>query len=371
MWNKLNRVSKTKVALVTVVSGFCGIIIEGMRKSGVEFISNKCDEFLDKASELKMSKSTYSSNDINDKQLQKFLEHIYLSEINEVKNMLQINPGLAFAPGNFCDYGKRCFKQVTGLQYAVWASDYLIFKEIISIIKDVVDKNDIKKQLEALCCYGDGIEIIEPRLDKWWDLPRPLEPLNLLKSLYNDNDFKRSKIDTSLEQLIKKIEASQQAYPSHNYRDSSDAWLEIGCAQLILPAHVIKEFLTQTKNFEHGKKSEVPASEISREKFNLWYEENSDKLGKDFAHVRGGGPKCRSWRPKSWYMRPFVALADTRILDTFRITGDIVTVLSKDRAAMLQMLLEGWKEREKLFNDYELLPKKRISNGLNRYKYQP
>ena len=351
-FDELKKISRVRVALVVTV--VAGSIIKGVQEGIKNFISSNSEELLrDLPNPLTILSSIYPNKDIKDEQLKKFLEHVCLSEKNEVREMLEEKPTLALAQDNFCDYGKRYFKHVSGLQYAVWALDYNMFEMIIKTIQNKVDKNKISRQLKDLSKDGDGIKIGQPLLSEWrkcdWS------ELNLQE---NENKLKKSKTDTSVDSLIEAIQNFEKSYSNMKYEELCELWCnQIGRTQLLLPAHIIRRYLSHKESFlSTDIRKDFEGSEITREKFNSWYEENSKKLGENYAHVRGAGPRCRSWDPSLSYIRVFNALANTHVLNVLKITDDLITILDRDKNALNTVLNWGKDDRHRLFDDYKLLP---------------
>lgn len=71
------------------------------------------------------------AKELPSKELQEFLNHIAWGRQDEAEAMLKLNKALALASGDTTDHAKRTFKNITGLQYAVWALDWKMWTMLL------------------------------------------------------------------------------------------------------------------------------------------------------------------------------------------------------------------------------------------------
>lgn len=63
-------------------------------------------------------------------QITEVLREVTLSNVSEVNRLLNKNPQLVLAHGDITDLSDRSFKNITALQYAVWAGDWVMWGKI-------------------------------------------------------------------------------------------------------------------------------------------------------------------------------------------------------------------------------------------------
>ena len=187
-------------------------------------------------------------------------------EQSAAERIVHLNPRLALTPGDLIDCTGRSYKNITALQYAVWALDYHMWNMILKYIN--------RNKLE---------EIARTQLK---ELPAPEDDKGFITQ---DNRWP----SLSWQPLIE----AYNKYLNEGY--STEVWQkQVGGAQLLLPAHVINEYShpDRAKGFKDCKWGSNDEGILPRVGVIDWKSVENGKyiLGKNFAWGRGG------WGARDW-----------------------------------------------------------------------
>jgi hypothetical protein len=199
-----------------------------------------------------------------------FLVHIAYGRQDEAEAQLRGNLSLIEARGDFEDCAGRGFKQVTGLQYAVWALDWHMWQMILNCIPEgeAGRRNQIIREqiIEGLDRHGIDVE--------------------------GPGEYTRHKI--SWGNLVTAYIKCQQACTESYWVRANNIWCkEVGKAQLWLPAHVINEYSHPRRKFNPCPDFKVVslATRADRQGVESWKGGSVGRaiLGESFAWARGAG----------------------------------------------------------------------------------
>lgn len=181
------------------------------------------------------------------KELQEFLQAVAEGEQDKAEAMLKKNPALALTPTDVTDLSKRTFKNITALQYALWALDWHMWTMLLKYIPPEAVTEQIAQSERGLWVPQHGVTA------NWENL---IQALNKYVSEVCAN--KRTSV----------------------YRQT---WIkQVGGAQLLLPAHVINEYCHPTRPFH-------PTPDFSKpEPSGTWRTRMTDE-GEWFSAKVGGG----------------------------------------------------------------------------------
>ncbi len=192
--------------------------------------------------------------------------------------MLKANPHLAITKGNLTDCSGRLFKDISGLQYALWALDYHMWNMIHTHLKKAGLNDATRAQLEELKLIATLNEqngwIIIPDCNTNW-------PLISWSALIN-----------ALETYVKNYDAWSSEQCGNHWRQ------QVGGAQLILPAHVINEYSHPSRPFYPCPKWSNEEIVLPRTGVTDWRIASDYKLGSGFAWVRANWDARTRFNPK-------------------------------------------------------------------------
>lgn len=206
-------------------------------------------------------------------EIELFLEHVAFGRQEAAKAILELNPDVLLMRGNFNDCAGRSFKQVTGLQYAVWSLDWhmwsMLINNIIEKFGEEQKKQIVHEQIIIELCKH-GIDVEGPGID---------------------NQEHRKSI--SWDFLIDALEEYKNNYQKWSEEQNKIHWnKKVGYAQLILPAHVIDEYsrldraLYPTTKENIFKELYLPRTNCDSWK-SITTSNGIAKLGTDYAWLRG------------------------------------------------------------------------------------
>ncbi|MCD6039215.1 MAG: hypothetical protein K0S27_615, partial [Gammaproteobacteria bacterium] len=179
-----------------------------------------------------------------------FLRLVAEGEQDKAEALLKENPGLGVAAGSVTDLSKRTFKNITALQYALWALDWNMWMMLLKYIpRD-------EAQLQAMALEENGTE--------------------------HGKHFDFS-------QLLGAYESYKQGYNGWDWNQRETHWCQqIGGAQLLLPAHVVNEYCRPDRAF-------YPLPDFTQIGLPRGREMNG-KTGTDFfTHEYNGGRAGDKW----------------------------------------------------------------------------
>jgi hypothetical protein len=144
-----------------------------------------------------------------------FLRLVAKGEQDKAEAMLKANPRLGLAAGSVTDLSKRTFKNITALQYALWALDWNMWLMLLKYIPRE------EAQLQAMALDENGTE--------------------------HGKHFDFS-------QLLNAYRTYEQNYDAwgkaKNWKAMETHWCQqVGGAQLLLPAHVVNEYCRPDRAF--------------------------------------------------------------------------------------------------------------------------
>jgi chemotaxis protein histidine kinase CheA len=144
-----------------------------------------------------------------------FLRLVAEGEQDQAEALLKANPRLGLAAGSVTDLSKRTFKNITALQYALWALDWNMWLMLLKYIPRE------EAQLQAMALDENGTEH-----GKHFDF----SPLLNAYQTYEQN--------------------YDPWYKAKNWNAMESHWCkQVGGAQLLLPAHVINEYCRPDRAF--------------------------------------------------------------------------------------------------------------------------
>jgi serine/threonine protein kinase len=151
---------------------------------------------------------------INQEQLQEFLNHVVAGQQDEAESLLKQSPELALGAGTVTDHAKRTFNNITGFQYAVWALDWHMWR----MIKQYLPPEKACLQFEG---FATGSWVKEHGEHVTWE-----------RLIYSYQTLIDNWDPWTIEQINK-------------------YWVqEIGGAQLMLPLHVLQEYCEPSRPFD-------------------------------------------------------------------------------------------------------------------------
>ncbi len=150
--------------------------------------------------QYQMQSKSPKLEDVRD--IQQFLDHVVAGAQPKAEAMLKVNRDLALASGTVTDHAKRTFKNITGLQYAVWALDWHMWEMIRKYLP-----------LKAVCEQASGFE-------------------QGLWVAEHGEHFKGWRL----------IEALSNANNAKDYLEKMQYWQRAGELQRLLPMHILQEY---------------------------------------------------------------------------------------------------------------------------------
>lgn len=163
------------------------------------------------------TKPTFRAIDASEltEELQEFLKTVVEGEQDKAEAILKKNPALALASTDVTDLSKRSFKNITALQYALWALDWHMWTMLLKYIPE-------KEAAEQIAQSEQGRWVFQHGVTANWE--------NLIQAL---------------NQYVSEVRSNK---PYDTYKQT---WVEkVGGAQLLLPAHVINEYCHPTRSFD-------------------------------------------------------------------------------------------------------------------------
>lgn len=147
--------------------------------------------------------------------IQEFLEFIKIGKQAEVEEVLQSNPKLALVSGTIIDHAQRIFKDITGLQYALWALDWHMWVAIIKYLSAEQMRIQIKKLEIASWVKEYGVH-------SGWLMEQVIDGLQTLRNNWGNWDWDKK----------------DQYWIKH-----------IGKLQSILPVNILQEYSQPNRPF--------------------------------------------------------------------------------------------------------------------------
>ncbi|MCD6038936.1 MAG: hypothetical protein K0S27_336, partial [Gammaproteobacteria bacterium] len=232
-----------------------------------------------------------------------FLRLVAEGEQDKAENLLKANPGLWVAAGSVTDLSKRTFKNITALQYALWALDWNMWMMLLKYIPRE------EAQLQAMALEKGGTEH-----GKCFDFS----------------------------QLLGAYESYKQ---NHDAWCNAEAWdkmeahwcQQVGGAQLLLPAHVVNEYCRPDRAFyplPNFNEEGLPRSRgLYNKAENEWYtkEYNGGQLGCKWACARGMSGAVAVWciADNDLFIEvdhsAVAALSETRLLQQQSMMKELLT----------------------------------------------
>lgn len=241
--------------------------------------------------------------------LQAFLTYVAEGEQGKAEAFLQKCPALGLRSGEVTDLSKRTFRNITALQYALWALDWHMWTMLLKYIPP-----------EAA-----GTQIAQLETGPW------VSQHGVMVSWQNLID--------ALDQYISEVRGGKSGDVY------SRTWnQQVGGAQLLLPAHVINEYCHPTRSFDPPPDfTQSEPSDAWRcrtldegEWFTTQY--NHGTLGVGFAVCRGSRSRayaCTYGRQYEWF---FGAVRDSAVVAALEKTRQA------QRAACVAQYLTDLKE---------------------------
>jgi serine/threonine protein kinase len=183
-----------------------------------------------------------------------FLRLVAEGEQDKAESMLKANPRLGLAAGSVTDLSKRTFKNITALQYALWALDWNMWMMLLKYIPRE------EAQLQAMALEENGTEH-----GKHFDF----SPLLGAYQTYEQN--------------------YAAWYKAKNWDAMETHWCkQVGGAQLLLPAHVINEYCRPDRAF-------YPVPNFNQEGLPRVREIEGIKGSDVYTHKSNGGELGAKW----------------------------------------------------------------------------
>ncbi len=230
-----------------------------------------------------------------------FLRLVAEGEQDKAEAMLKANPRLGLAAGSVTDLSKRTFKNITALQYALWALDWNMWLMLLKYIpRD-------EAQLQAMALDENGTEH-----GKRFDFSQLLGAYQTYEQNYD------------------------AWYKTKNWEAIKTHWCQqVGGAQLLLPAHVVNEYCRPDRAF-------YPLPDFKQEGLPR-VREVAGKAGSDaFTHAYNGGQLGVKWGMYRGMSRQLVLLymSGNRLVCCVRNDRAGVTALSEERLQQQQLLMK-------------------------------
>lgn len=217
-----------------------------------------------------------------EEQLAKFFKHVGYGEQNEAEDMLKVNNKLSLIYGDLTDcslepktYKPRTWKNITAFQYSILVLDYHMW----TMIKKYMTTDAICEQKEKLTSKAKLTE------QEGWII----------------NSYNYDWPQTGWSSLIKSLGRYLENYDLWNKTDDWNKqrqfWYEqVGGSQLMLPAHVINEYMHPYRSWHSCPIWDGEGEEpLPRTGVNIWTKEdpenhwNAERLGRNLAWVRWDG----------------------------------------------------------------------------------
>ncbi len=241
---------------------------------------------------------------------QPFLMLVAEGEQDMAEALLKQTPALAHTPPDVTDLSGRSFKGITGFQYAVWALDWHMWMMIRKYLSNEAAKEQIARMKNSSWIQQYGASA---------------EPL--------------------LQNLIDTLQACIDLFVQKKFVEGNILWnKKVGSAQRLLPAHVVNEYCRRDRPFEpcpDFTTVPLPRNRVSygREWYTATYD--NGKIGETFAFFRSShdhttkfaGTDSGWWEGVPYYTR-----------------------LSHDLRACQALLNTRVQQRDKLFNEFQMLP---------------
>lgn len=211
-------------------------------------------------------------------QIAQFFKYVGCGKQKEAEATLKSNPQLATAYGDLTDcsvepttYAPRNWRNITAFQYAVLSLDYHMWvmiqkymntENVSQQIAEIVDKATLRDKEGWIIKAGNS------------DWPQT-GWLSLIEALYSFVDHERYSHSTD------------EDFRRHWYQ-------QVGGGQLALPAHIINEYYHPCSSFFTCTKWEGIDEDVLPMDGTLnWINREYQKLGKQFAWVRGHNSKAK------------------------------------------------------------------------------
>lgn len=229
------------------------------------------------------------------RKLQGFLKAVVGGEQDKAETILKRDPALAVVSIDVTDLSKRTFKNVTGLQYALWALDWHMWTMLLKYMTPEVVTKQIAESARGLWVTQHGVTAN-------WE--------NLIQAL---------------NQYVSEVRSNK---PSSTYNQT---WIkQVGGAQLLVPAHVVNEYcypsrpFYPTPDFTQSAIAGVWRSCTTDE--GEWFSAkyNGGPLGEGFAVCRGGNSRAVCTQPGRDFGAECDSIALTALLKTRQAQRDAV-----------------------------------------------
>lgn len=193
-------------------------------------------------------------------EIEQFLGHVARGEQDEAEGMLQKNKALALCSGKLSELSGREFRNITAVQYAVWALDWHMWTMLRKYLPDAAARAqlEVSESGEWLKEHGE-----------FFDLKPLIEA-------YDQTIKEKSDRETS------------RPYGDHS-AFSITACRQLGNLQRLLPAHVVNEYCDPENTFV----SDTDVSDIDFQ--------NAKLLRKRSVYYRDPTGKIPFWGSGDWY----------------------------------------------------------------------
>ncbi len=259
-----------------------------------------------------------------------FLKFIVSGEQEYAEKMIQKKPELLLYSGTVVDLSKRKFTQITGLQYAMWALDWHMWKMIMKYIP---------KEAAAEQAAGH-------KTGNW---------------VSEHGQTAYTLVNNFIEAVEEYVDKAQKGYFAQPI-DFGEFWVKrVGGAQAMLPIHFVNELcrtdiiagrynrsyveetLPRTRQIRNGNWFKSDRGELGQ----FSNPDDSNESWSGFACVRGGDLEAYAATgagPLRWYRRRYSDRTDWKLWTAEGIDCRTLKGIASKRREQLENLLNELKE---------------------------
>ncbi len=161
--------------------------------------------------------------ELDEAELNEFLNHVALGEQDEADAMLKATPALVLGKGTCKDHAGRTFKEISGFQYSLWALDWHMWDMILPFFDQLPEGKAASREQ---CQSQEG----------------------LTEGLGHGPRYKMEDIVNALKTYVDQFDA---LYKVENWNELQRLWIHVvGKAQAQTVAHVAQEYCHPDRPFD-------------------------------------------------------------------------------------------------------------------------